>query len=286
MLDNNPTFSKENIKKLASYADRIAYTLQYDANDTEEQHDAAEKILLIKYLLAHIGDHFFGYFPASYFLNNEQKQPYKDFIDDLKQDPITIIEILVGFVDSAFNEVEYIEYSSDEQYRRPKREKDVENAINDFLEEVYHNKEEFTQRLYAAPQNQDESKPSEERLSGLINAIGHIQEYMLKQGDAHNQVVQAFQFSKMLEMFKLPLLFAWEQYKYGWHTDFMKEGDSLLEYDMFIFNATEHIKNCISILESESPFRHFERNGQITADLKTILSEVSRRLKSGEMKIS
>ena len=95
MIDNNPIFSKENIKRLASYISDKAYTLRYDSNDTEEQYDAAEKLSLIKYLMAHLADHFFGYFPASYFLNDEQRNAFKDFIDDLKQDSMQILEILI-----------------------------------------------------------------------------------------------------------------------------------------------------------------------------------------------
>lgn len=33
---------------------------------------------------------------------------------------------------------------------------------------------------------------------------------MLENGEIHNQQIKAFQFNKMLDMFKNPLLFAWE----------------------------------------------------------------------------
>lgn len=276
MIDNNPIFSKENIKRLAGYISDKAYTLRCDANDTEEQYEAAEKLSLIKYLLAHIADHFFGYFPASYFLNGEQRIAYNDFVDDLKQDPMQILEILIGFTDDTFDEIDYIEYPEDEQYRRPKRDKEIEEEVLDVLVELHKNFAEFRERLLAPAQNQDKTKPNETQLRTLINTVSKIQDYMLTQGEAHDQLVQAFQFAKMLEAFKLPLLFAWEQHKYGWHSDFWKEGDSIFEYDMFLFNADEHIKNCISILSSDSPFTHFERNGELTDDLIAIFRRRSR----------
>ena len=285
MIDNNPIFSKENIKRLAGYISDKAYTLRYDSNDTEEQYEAAEKLSLVKYLMAHIADHFFGYFPVSYFLNDEQRNAFNDFIDDLKQDPMQVLEILIGFVDDAFDEVDYIEYPEDEAYRKPKRDAATEDEVVNFLVEIHNNFGEFHDRLFAPSQNQDETKPTETRIKVLINTISKIQDYMLSQGEAHNQLVQAFQYSKMLEMFKLPLLFAWEQFKYGWHSDFWKEGDSMLEYDMFLFNAYDHLQNCIDTLTSDSPFKHFERNGQITNDLIEILTDISHRLSSGEFKI-
>lgn len=285
MLDNNPIFSKENIKRLAGYIGSKAYSLRYDSNDTEEQYEAAEKLCVIKYLMAHIGDHFFGYFPASYFLNDEERDAYNDFIDDLKQDPREILTILLGFVHGAFDEVDFIEYPESQLYRKPVRNPEIEEDVLNFLLEVHENFDEFFDRLYAPAQNQDETKPSETRLKVLINTIVKIQDYMRSQGKSHNQVEQAFQFSKMLEMFKLPLLFAWEQLKYGWHSDFWKEGANMFEYDMFLFNAQEHLQNCLDILSSDSPFKHFEQYGQITDELKYILSDTSRRLSSGEFQI-
>lgn len=285
MIDNNPIFSQENIKRLAGYISDKAYTLRYDSNDTEGQYDAAEKLSLVKYLMAHIADKFFGYFPASYFLNDEQRNAFKDFIDDLKQDPMQVLEILIGFVDDAFDEVDYIEYPEDEAYRKPKRDAAIEEDVVKFLVEIHKNFGEFHDRLFASAQNQDETRPTETRIKVLINTISKIQDYILTQGEAHNQLVQAFQYSKMLEMFKLPLLFGWEQFKYGWHSDFWKEEDSILEYDMFLFNANDHLQNCIATLISDSPFRHFEQNGQITNDLIEVLTDISHRLSSGEFKI-
>ncbi|MDE6538359.1 MAG: hypothetical protein K2M13_10070 [Muribaculaceae bacterium] len=285
MIDNNPIFSQENIKRLASYISDKAYTLRYDSNDTEEQYDAAEKLSLINYLMAHLADHFFGYFPASYFINDEQRNAFKDFIDDLKQDPMQILEMLIGFVDDAFDELDCIEYPEDEIYRKPKRDAAIEEDVVNFLVEIHKNFGEFHDRLFAPAQNQDKTKPTETRVRVLLNTISKIQDYMLTQGESHNQLDQAFQYSKMLEMFKLPLLFGWEQYKYGWHSDFWKEGDSMLEYDMFLFNANDHLQNCIATLTTDSPFKYFERNGQITNDLIEILTDISNRLSSGEFKI-
>ena len=203
----------------------------------------------------------------------------------MRHDPKHVLETLVGFVDNAFNEVDYIKYPEDELYRKIKRDIDTEEDVLNFLIEIHKNFDEFRNRLLSAPQNQDASKPSETTLKTLINTISKIQDYMLTQGEAHNQTIYAMRYSKMLDLFKYPLLFAWEQFKYGWHSDFWEEGDSMLEYDIFLFNIQEHLNNCIQVLNTESPFRYFERNGQITSDLIEILSDVSNRLSDGQFKI-
>lgn len=286
MIDNNPIFSKENIKRLARYISDQAYTLRYNANDTEDQYDAAEKLSLIKFLVAYMADHFFGYYPSSYFLSEVQLNPFKDFIDELKQYPEDVLDRLMDFADEAFDELDYIVYSESEFNRKPNRNEDIEEAITEFLEEISDNMEEFLRRLFMAPQKQDESKPSEEKIRGLINVIKKIQDYMLYQGEAHNDIMRAFDFSKMLEMFKLPLLFGWEKYNYGWHSDYWKEGDSIFEYDLFLFNASEHLNGCLTMLKEDSPFKYFDQNGQITSDLIDVISDISARLSSGEFKIT
>lgn len=164
MIDNNPIFSQENIKRLGQYISEKVFVLAYDANDTEEQQEVAEKLSLINYLMAHMADHFFGYFPASYFLNEDQRQAFNDFISDLRQDPMRILEILIGFADDAFDEIDYIEYSEDEQYRKPKRDKSIEEDVMSFLVEIHKNFGEFHDCLFTAPQNQDKTKPTELKL--------------------------------------------------------------------------------------------------------------------------
>ena len=85
-----------------------------------------------------------------------------------------------------------------------------------------------------------------------------------------NFSLHVFQTNHFFEMFKLPLLKAWEVYHYGSHSDFWKEGDSMLEYMMFEIKAKEMIRDLISTLTQESPFSQIERNSAITNGLLKI----------------
>lgn len=73
-----------------------------------------------------------------------------------------------------------------------------------------------------------------------------------------------------MEMFKLPLLKAWEVYHYGSHSDFWEEGDSMFDYMMFEMKAKEMIGDLIKVLIQESPFVQIERNSAITNGLLKI----------------
>ena len=81
----------------------------------------------------------------------------------------------------------------------------------------------------------------------------------------------------MLEIYKLPLLGAWQLYQYGWHSDFWKEGDSMFEYMTFQMRAAEILPQLIQSLEEESPFTNFERNSIITNGLLHVYRHLQKQ---------
>lgn len=127
--------------------------------------------------------------------------------------------------------------------------------------------------------------PSENQIKGLVEALTAVQnngaEYFNSKGDG----VQAFQYRQLIDMFKMPLYCAWQLYKYGWHTDFLKEGDSLLPYMMFEMKAQETIAELIEYLRTSSPFALLERDGVITKALLGIYTKLLSDLKSGKVVI-
>lgn len=86
-------------------------------------------------------------------------------------------------------------------------------------------------------------------------------------------------------MFKNVLYFAWEKYKYGWHSDFWEEGHSMFDYLMFELKARDVISDLIKLLEEASPFRLIEKDGVITNALKIIYRDLLNKIEKGEIKI-
>lgn len=127
--------------------------------------------------------------------------------------------------------------------------------------------------------------PSKENIKILVEVLNKFQESTSKYFDAQGDGMQAFQYGQMIEMFKMPLYCAWQLYKYGWHTDFMEEGDSLFPYMMFESKAIEMLNDLINLLETESPFSLIERNGAVTKGLLHVYRQMLADLKSGKIEI-
>ena len=89
----------------------------------------------------------------------------------------------------------------------------------------------------------------------------------------------------MLEAFKNVLFFAWEKYKYGWHSDFWEEGDSMIDYMMFEVNAENIISDLIIVLKTKSPFELLEKDGVITNGLLSVFQSLQEDLQQGKIKV-
>ena len=116
----------------------------------------------------------------------------------------------------------------------------------------------------------DNSKPSEREIINLIEAITKIQKMnsdYADQSDDPGITIKIFQFNQFLEMYKNPLLMAWQIYKYGWHSDFWEEGHSMFDYMLFESQAREITGELIKTLEEGAPFAKFDRCSIITNGL-------------------
>lgn len=133
--------------------------------------------------------------------------------------------------------------------------------------------------------NNNVAKPSKELIKNMIEAISQVQIQIDEVAEQLGDEIRGFQIRHILETFKLPLFFAWQAYKYGWHTDWCKEGDSLLPFIMFESNLKKNIKNLIDLLRSESPFAPIEHNSAITNTLISIYTTFINDIDDGTIKI-
>ena len=128
-------------------------------------------------------------------------------------------------------------------------------------------------------------KPSSGDIKSLIDIISHIQEKFSEIGEKTGDTIVAFQNHKMHEAFKNVLFFAWEKYKYGWHSDFWEEGDSMIDYMMFEVNAENIISDLIIVLKTKSPFELLEKDGAITNGLLFVYQSLQVDLQQGKIKV-
>ena len=129
------------------------------------------------------------------------------------------------------------------------------------------------------------AKPTKQQIKNLIETISHVQEQFVKAAEQFGDSMRGFQIKQSLETFKLPLFFAWRGYKYGWHTDWCEEGDSLFPFMMFEADLKKNTQELIDLLRAQSPFAQIERNSAITNSLITIYTAFINDLDNGTIKL-
>lgn len=270
MVHNNPLFTKESLKEAASHIGSASFTLIYDGNDTFEQEKAGKELWQAEWILATIIDHIFDYYQSSYFMNEDSKKEYPEYLEWFLNHPEVGVRNAIRFVENNFAVLETVTRDELNQHRIPHRDFEKEEHVKKILLEIQNNLDEIVRLLYGPKKVSDPEKPTANEISMLIRTIKHIQENYSRMADErmdNDFSLQAFQTNKFFEMYKLPLLKAWEVYHYGSHSDFWKEGDSMFDYMMFEMKAEEMIKALLDTLMHESPFAAIERNSTITNGL-------------------
>lgn len=159
---------------------------------------------------------------------------------------------------------------------------DFYRGYKDGEENIYD--DSIVRKLLSQIVHDQEQKPSEKKIKSLIEVLSKIQENASSHFEAQGNGLQAFQYNQLIEAFKIPLYCAWRHYKYGWHTDFMEEGDSLLPYMMFESKAEGMLNDLLKLLDTNSPFRMLEKDDAISRGLIEIYSKLLLDLQSGEIK--
>ncbi len=163
----------------------------------------------------------------------------------------------------------------------------IENNHSDFLDSdnSYADKDPFEIDSSIIDRFITNQTVSKEDIENMIETISRVQELFDKAAERTGDVERGLQMRHGLEQFKFPLYFAWQGYKYGWHTDWCKEGDSLLPFMLFEADAKKYTQSLLDQLRSESPFACIERNSAITDCLIAIYTAFICDIDNGTIKI-
>ena len=270
MKDKENLLEKDSLKKAISTIGDATFTLIYDGNETAQQIKAGKELLQAKWILVAICDHVFDYYPASYFMNEDDKNVYPEYLSRFLENPEKLLSDAIFFVKNNFVQLETVTRDEYNQHRVPRRNAQAEEHVLNVLEVVSDNLLELVDLLKKPKKINDPDKPKETEIKSLIEAINRIQkmnEDFADKSDDSELSLRVFQFNQALEMYKDPLLMAWQLYHYGWHTDFWEEGHSMFEYMMFEAQAKNIIGDLIKSLQENSPFAQFEKCSLITNGL-------------------
>ena len=132
----------------------------------------------------------------------------------------------------------------------------------------------------------DSCKPSRQQIKDLIKTISKYKSLISEVGKTMEDGWNAFQANLFLETLKIPLCLAWQGYKYGWHTDFCEEGDSLLPFMMFEVDLKSNTQKLIDVLKNESSLSIlFGNDSSIPNSLISIYTRFLEDIDNGTIKL-
>jgi len=278
MIYGNPIFEKISIENALKYMGAVQYHLMYrqEFERSSPQFQAGKNVENAMLLLAFINDHVFDYSPWEHFMNTYERKQSSEIKDGILRSPKAHIEAAIESVKKDFNLVG--EEGTSMVFDN--RNLGKESKIQDIFNEINKNIDEFCRLINGPKKITDSSKPQSFEIKELIECllvILHVRKYYEPKTGGNEAVMQHFKIGKMYEMFLFPLLKALDVYKYGEHTDYWKEGDSMMDYMMFEFKSKQIINQLIMILEDQSPFAIFESDSKITKGLLKIYRDMLKR---------
>ena len=282
MIKDSAHLTKENLKKLSGIVGNASYTLVYDNNDLPSQEEAGKRLWETEMIIAAIADHIFDYFPYNYVLNNDQQKLYPSFLERFKSNTKNVIDDAKRDVLPAFAQLETITRDKYNQHRLPQRNNEEEKAVLDFLDLLSKHAIAISILINQQKTVSDPNKPTADQIKKLIKDLTNIQDQLWQIATQAGDITKALQTQQFIEAFKLPLCFAWQGYKYGWHTDFCDEGESLVPFMMFEMEAESRTRELINVLSENSPFAQISPH--LTGELIKVYNHFVKSIQDGSIK--
>lgn len=129
----------------------------------------------------------------------------------------------------------------------------------------------------------NEASFTKDELYHLIHAIEQTKNAITSQAYRHGDYQFAVQVESVFNMYKYPLYYIWQKYKFGRDEEVWVEGESMLPYQMFISNIKEHTDKLLSMLRDANPFSTLSNGPAITQLLQKILGDLQTRLHEGKI---
>ena len=270
MLNHNPYFTQESFKKITTLLTSYVNTLIYDGSDDGSNKDiqirSGKELREVLWIFATIIDHIFDYKSYLWYLADNEESDYLVFKERFIQDSQSFIDNAITRAPYNFNILGTVTRNSLNQHRIPKRDIEKEQYLLEALDEIQKNNIQIVALLKQPKYVSDPEKPPPKQIKGLFMAIRKVISNFWALED-RIPADRLWEVTKGYELFLNPLYLAWRVYEYGWHTDFMEEGQSMSTYMFFAIDVEKHIRHLIHMLETDSPFARIEKKGLVTNEL-------------------
>lgn len=283
--DLSQIFTQDFLKQVSYSLGHYIHTLQdWEEEPAPESIYAGDNLIDLLYVLGALGNHF-DYFPYQYVLNDEQAEDYPDFFKKIQRDFPGELKRISQDIEKSLNAVDNVTTEGSVVQFNTWREEKHDKNIRQFVSLLQQYQQEIQELLNSAPVITDPTRPSSHEIKSLIKDIKSLQNDMYEFGVQRGMVQEAFRHVQIFEQFKLPLYLAWQLYKYGWHSDFFEEGESMFPYMSFELEAKPALEKFLIILDTQSPFSPFDGVKNFTPRLKKIYLHLHKGLKDGTLVI-
>ena len=129
----------------------------------------------------------------------------------------------------------------------------------------------------------NEASFTRDELYHLIHAIEQTKNAITSQAYRHCNYQDAERVEFIFNMYKYPLYYIWQKYKFGRDEEVWVEGESMLPYHMFISDINKNTDDLLSMLCNANPFAPLKNGPAITQLLEKILGDLQTRLHAGRI---
>ena len=129
----------------------------------------------------------------------------------------------------------------------------------------------------------NESSFTRDELYHLIHAIEQTKKYVASQAYSHGDYQFAEQLERIYNVYKYPLYYIWQKYRYGRDEEVWVEDENMMPYHIFVSNISQNIDELIATLYGNNPFVPLSNGPAIITMLKKILGDLQMRLKKGRI---
>ena len=129
----------------------------------------------------------------------------------------------------------------------------------------------------------DDASFTRDELYHLIHSIEHTKNAIVSQTYSHGDYQVAKRIESIFNIYKYPLYYIWQKYKFGRDEEVWVEGEDILPYHMFIAQIKENTDELISMLCNANPFAPLNNGSAITQLLQKILGDLQNRLQGGRI---
>ena len=129
----------------------------------------------------------------------------------------------------------------------------------------------------------DDASFTRDELYHLIHSIEDTKNAIVSQAYNHGDYQVAERVESIFNIYKYPLYYIWQKYKFGRDEEVWVDGENMLPYHMFIHKIKENTDELLSILCNANPFASLNNGLIITQLLRKILGDLQNRLQAGRI---